>query len=725
MAKEHETRAEEAWGTLEELLLACAVNRHGTKSWDSIAMEVQNRSSIFPSLTSQHCIDKFNDLKRRFKPLNDASASLVPIIDELRKIRVEELRREVQRRDVSISSLELKVKKLEEERDGCVKEETDLVREKKSSQDTVPGKTTAGEESGDERENRSFNESNSTDQQKVEATTARLQNDTVDGEPAVQPDPQIKIENEPVRSESDPRSGRDWSCNGKSEDVEDDGNGKIEKDKKEAGLKLSQTTGGLGESNELGESVGESKREEKEKEKQNSDVQSSASLSLKTKKRRHRGGGSRRRVGSSSGDSGGGSGLGIVSSSAEEPEGGDEVSPATKKQVKAAVKSELMTKLIETIRSHRLGSVFEQRLRSQESQRYKNSIRQHIDIQTIQSRLDKGVYSTSIQKFFRDLLLLFNNGVVFFRKNSPENIASSELRALVLKEMTKKLGKKRRPETTTTERETKQKPQPTSFSKPNKSSSTIVVCAGKGSSAKTTASESVSKKGSSGDRKEKEVEEKPKVNVKKIESSSFPRIEEKGIRKKRTKDQRSASSNGRNSNKNTESKHKYGGNELSSHDALEMKVERKGNNTNNSNSSKRQGAASFLKRMKQNSPSRNTVNEDGGGSSSSEEEAAEEEEEEEEERRSKESKGKEDNKSKKGRNNREEITERVTRSSRGRNAKEESGRGKRAVGRPPKKQESPRPAAVTGKRGRDNGGSDIGSGGGGGGGGRARKRSRR
>lgn len=101
MATEHGTSAE-AWGTLEELLLACAVNRHGTKSWDSIAMEVQNRTSLFPSLTSQHCIDKFNDLKRRFKPLSDASASLVPIIDELRKTRVEELRREVQRRDVSI-----------------------------------------------------------------------------------------------------------------------------------------------------------------------------------------------------------------------------------------------------------------------------------------------------------------------------------------------------------------------------------------------------------------------------------------------------------------------------------------------------------------------------------------------------------------------------------------------------------------------------------------------
>uniref|UniRef100_A0A453L499 Myb-like domain-containing protein n=1 Tax=Aegilops tauschii subsp. strangulata TaxID=200361 RepID=A0A453L499_AEGTS len=33
----------EIWGTLEELLLAFAVCRHGTASWDSVATEVQAR----------------------------------------------------------------------------------------------------------------------------------------------------------------------------------------------------------------------------------------------------------------------------------------------------------------------------------------------------------------------------------------------------------------------------------------------------------------------------------------------------------------------------------------------------------------------------------------------------------------------------------------------------------------------------------------------------------
>lgn len=676
MAEEHQTTAQ-SWGTLEELLLACAVNRHGTESWDSIAMEVQNRTSTLSSLTSQHCRDKFKDLKQRFMPLNDtsATASLVPMVDELRRIRVEELRREVKRRDVSIVSLELKVKRLEEERDRSLKE-SDLVREEKLSSEKITGKSATGDDSGDERDNRSFNESNSTGQQKADTTTVREQNDTVIVEPDIKPEPEIKNEQDPIRDGSDPRTERDWSHNGKLEEVDDVDIDKLPTEKKEPEIKMSQTTGGLGESNELGESVGESEREEKEKEKQSSDVQSSASLSLKTKKRRRWGGGN---------------GLVVGSSSGEEPEGGDEVSPATKQTL--TVKSEPLVKLLGTIRSHRLGSVFERRLRSQESERYKKLIRQHMDLQTIESRLDKGVYSACIQKFFRDLLLLFNNAIIFFRKNSPESLVACELRAIVWKEMREKLRKPKPESAVMVKPESKQ--QPVSFSKPNKTS-TIVAC-GKGNSTKTI-SENATKKV---DKKDRVVEEKPKANEKKVEGSVV-RIEDKGIRKKRTKD-RSVSNNSRNSNtsnKNGEVKHQYGGNELSSHDALEMKVERKGSSTR-----KRQGAAaSFLKRMKQNSPSEVTEDDedDDNDNDSSEEESK-------------------DGKGRRGRK-RNEITVRVTRSSRGRSAREESGRAKRNIGRPTKKQaeSTVESGGGTGKRRRDNGGSDVGVGGG-----RARKRSRR
>ena len=104
------------WGTWEELLLASAVMRHGFKDWNSVAMEVQARSSLpHPLTTASNCELKFLDLKRRFTSfqndavLNENGAgitdnvdSAVPWVDELRKLRVAELRREVQNYDVSI-----------------------------------------------------------------------------------------------------------------------------------------------------------------------------------------------------------------------------------------------------------------------------------------------------------------------------------------------------------------------------------------------------------------------------------------------------------------------------------------------------------------------------------------------------------------------------------------------------------------------------------------------
>ena len=105
-SREHETSVQ-PWGTLEELLLACAVNRHGTKRWDSVAIELQTRSSA-AGLTPDSCRKRFHDLRRRFADQNhdggdeSDSAGLVPMVHELTKIRVDDLRRDLRRRDVSI-----------------------------------------------------------------------------------------------------------------------------------------------------------------------------------------------------------------------------------------------------------------------------------------------------------------------------------------------------------------------------------------------------------------------------------------------------------------------------------------------------------------------------------------------------------------------------------------------------------------------------------------------
>ncbi|KAK3205050.1 hypothetical protein Dsin_019096 [Dipteronia sinensis] len=688
MARDQETTtaAGQWWGTLEELLLACAVNRYGTKSWDSIAMEVQTRSSTLSSLTPRTCKDKFHDLSRRFgftaTSQNDAELGTGFLVDQLRRIRVQELRDEVQRRDVSIVSLEMKVKRLEEDRERNGKVDADLERETKASPEIVAGKSSAVEANSDERDNRSFNESNSTTQ-KAEMTTNKKQNDTVlvaeENEPIVKPEPEA--ETEPASGE--PNRDRNWSSNGKLNGTgnvkDDDENDKTTSDGKTGSDNKNKTSGagGLSESNELwDESKGEGRVAAASK--QSSDVQSSASLSKTVQQ-----------LGGAAG----------CSSS-------EEVSPATKKVL--AVKLEPLVRLLGMIRSHRLGSHFERRLRSQESERYKRLVRQHIDLRTIESRLSRGLYSNCFQRFYRDLLLLFNNFIIFFRKTSQEHAAAQQLRALVIKEMTDKLQKP----------EPEPELPPVSLSKPNRASTIMVVCG-------TRRSENARKRG---DKKEREVEEKPKVvNEKKVDGNSFLGIEDKGVKKKSSNERsvsgrrnsRSSSSNININNKKDggEAKHLYGNNELSSHDGVDAKKE--------ISARKKQGAASFLRRMKQNSPKKVVVKEEeeDDDDNDSDEDESKDSRVEEHERKERRGRNNNSNKNSNSNNKRDVRRERVTRSSsnlKGRGGgggeREESGRsGRKVVGRPTK-----RPAA---KRGRDNGESEVGEVGGGGK--SARKRTRR
>ncbi|KAH9717682.1 hypothetical protein KPL71_021922 [Citrus sinensis] len=123
----------------------------------------------------------------------------------------------------------------------------------------------------------------------------------------------------------------------------------------------------------------------------------------------------------------------------------------------------------------------------------------------------------------------------------------------------------------------------------------MVVC-GRHCSIKAISKNAYGKKG---DRKDREVEEKPKVNEKKVDSL-FVGIEDKGIKKKRSQEMSvSLRRNSRSSSRSGDVKHQFGGNELSSHDTLEAKTENKKENVVKK---KKQGAASFLKRMQQNSP---------------------------------------------------------------------------------------------------------------------------
>ncbi|KAJ0611075.1 putative transcription factor MYB-related family [Helianthus annuus] len=383
-----------AWGTWEELLLAYAVNRYGTKSWDSISSELRKRSSD-PTrfhLSPLHCEQKYNELKQRFNhtdavDIDDVTTTTtgtaaVPWLEELRNLRVLELQRELQNYDLYISSLQLKVKKLTEESENDVAGETnrnsDLGHETEKDEEpkNEPAEPVEPVVSGD---NQSVNGSNG--------------NLETGGE---------KSENENGTGASPVRTGGENSEPVKSEPEEKE-----------------QRTGPDVEASEAPESIAESKSEGK-----NSDVQSSASKSRKESIDRVRRGSTK----------------------------GDEIEDQSTDSI--PVRSLPLVDFLQKL--HKLGSaVFDPRLDRQEKIRYKNLIRQHIDYETLQTRLKEGWYSDGNDKFFRDLLLLVNNTRIFFPKESPESIAAVDLRQLVLKEMISK--KKQKSDSKLTDKQTSSK----------------------------------------------------------------------------------------------------------------------------------------------------------------------------------------------------------------------------------------------------------------------------
>nr|GLL40860.1 nucleolar and coiled-body phosphoprotein 1-like [Ipomoea trifida] len=115
MSKIAETQKKKTtWSTWDELLLAFSVKRHGLKDWDSVAMELRNWSSL-PALltTAQICKEKYRDLKRRFTNSDTIVEEdegggggggdvVIPWLEDLRQLRVAELKQEVHHRDLSI-----------------------------------------------------------------------------------------------------------------------------------------------------------------------------------------------------------------------------------------------------------------------------------------------------------------------------------------------------------------------------------------------------------------------------------------------------------------------------------------------------------------------------------------------------------------------------------------------------------------------------------------------
>ncbi|XP_021728875.1 DNA ligase 1-like [Chenopodium quinoa] len=448
--EKEEDEEEQAWGTLEELLLVCAVNRHGFNSWDSISTELQKRikhssldkndvvndaiegggeGTVDGSFSSGNCRKKYVHLKRRFEEAAEETVEeageehLVRMVDELRKLRVEELKREVHRHDVSIVSLQLKVKRLEEERESS--------KVKAEDEDEQQQQQQRQQDDDDEEEEKT-----------VLLSDLRIKPEENATEKGDEPE-RSSVEKVITADSAENRSSN--STNHPKTDNIKPGNDSKRGEPGAVRVEWKRGEPGGGESNRkvnrLSESLSESRRESTRQ--QSSDVQSSASLSKK-KRRRFRG------------DSG------------DELEA-EEVSPANKR---INAKSQPLIRFLESLRSHKHGSVFQRRLPSQETEKYRNVIRQHMDLDTVQSRLDKGIYCDCHPKFYRDLILTFTNAVLFYRKSTAEHIAAKELRRLVMDEVAQKTRKPK-----VQPRKSDQEPQNLEpVVKKPRSSTTMVVC---------------------------------------------------------------------------------------------------------------------------------------------------------------------------------------------------------------------------------------------------------
>ncbi|KAL6540451.1 hypothetical protein OROMI_024334 [Orobanche minor] len=659
-----------SWGTWEELILAFAVNRHGTESWDSIASELQKRTSDPNlSLTAQNCRSKYLDLRRRFVvvPSDDfdggggggggkssVEESAAPLLEELRKLRVAELRREVQRYDLNIESLEVTVKRMEDERERSLRREnieSDL--ENKSEEEKMDIQPEAEAESGGEpavgeemdKDRLSVNESNSTDPGAEKLGTGEKESEPAGpGVQEIGQDRPVQANNkEPVGLNIEPgqKSVREESCNGSSNSIEkSDRKGKDEP---------------VADSGDLAESESESDGGE-EAAKENSDVQSTASRSKKEE----------------------GSDMVRRENTSGVERGHKDQSRAVKE---LSAESQPLFDFLQAIRAHKVGSVFERRLRSQETSKYQKLILQHIDLETVETRLKQGWYSRSHIKFFRDLLLLVNNALVFFAKNSSEANAAGEIRTLVSKGLLSHLnsrsdsssGKQMSlPSLSMSMKEEPGEPSHSAMLKPRIPGS-LIVCRKRSSIAAK----------SSDKKKEQTSSEKGS----KRPSDNIP--EEPKITKKRTRDDRFSPTppaiTKKNGKSNQPNKNGKGG------PASEPKIDNK-NSQQTAPDSKKRGAANFLNRIKQGSSSNNgvlldalkntplTCEGNAGGKGGSKNENARKEE------------------------KKEQVTRRSTMEAKQTKEKDKGSPGKRNVGRPPKRGPPlPLPPPVAGKRGRERG----------------------
>ena len=327
---------------------------------------------------------------------------------------------------------------------------------------------------------------------------------------------------------------------------------------------------------------------------------------------------------------------------------------------------------------------------------YKDMIRQHMDLEAIQAKLEQGSYSPSNLLFFRDLLLLFNNALVFFPKHSVESLTAHKIRSLVMDEMRKDTQKS---ESTVVPENIPPQPKrelerSDSLLAKHKSSIPVIVCRKRSSISAKPSSSSLGQK-----IEQQQQQQQQQSNENKPVNDPKPPAVEQGLLKMKSEEKpvtgaRSTRRGNKNLAKGSTSPSKKQNTspdtKVAAPDKSETpKTEKKKNEA--LPLEKKKSAVDFLKRIKKNSPADTPKNNTRGASSGGE-------------RKMEGSGGKG-----------ERGKERVLKNSDKKQGKQESSPSKKNVGRPSKK--AAEESRVSGKRGRDSGGKEVAK--------RPRKRSRR
>ncbi|KAK6283734.1 hypothetical protein POUND7_002686 [Theobroma cacao] len=353
------------WGTWEELLLGGAVLRHGTRDWNLVASELQARTISPFAFTPEVCKAKYEDLQQRY-------SGCKAWFEELRKQRMLELRRALEKSEDSIGSLESKLESLKAEK----RDDSRIDYDSSQTVSAIPCLKSEGVEfsskdtSKDDLSAGSFTREAQTNWSPHCQIPAAVPAEEMD----MKPGESLVSEREKVSSID---KLADTFCGGQFQSIR-----KRRGKRKRKDCSRDAKEGSVGESEFLGPADVASASPCKE---------TSASNSAQIAR----------------------------SSGIEDQSGG-----SSKEGIDA------MMGIFSSVAENYCASVFRRRLDSQKRGRYKKMILRHMDFDTIRSRIASNSIM-SVKELFRDMLLVANNAMVFYSKNTREYKSALLLRHIV------------------------------------------------------------------------------------------------------------------------------------------------------------------------------------------------------------------------------------------------------------------------------------------------------